>query len=447
MSNVALIVGTLILFAVVIVAYFMCDSSAEVLVVDTERVQRRQRSRLALMPDVKARTKSRLETQSIKMPPVAPMWWDKEEGAFMIQLIVGAGLVELVVDTGSSQLSAKGNGCMWTNCDSSDGNEVCETQACPCGTLPDGSKRKECTQFYYRPIGRALSPGQEGAGTKTRLTYGSQEDSVSHYMDRIAIPHVSVPCDALSVTVPTPNTMKPGPPLEIGEVVVHRVHHIQGESSSNLFGLACPPLDESKRSTEQGKSVVLEKLYKANPIVWSIVLRPRGGWWAMGALPCFDRVAYMPLQTPSSFHQYVTQFYVLKVVRFEVGPTKDSMLPVSSAKTPRYCVIDTGTTYTYGPLAFGAALDKLGYDERSWFVRLTLGDALHPVSILYSPKQMADPEFPNSSVLQVSEGRTLGNFDDIFPKNDVLLLGAYMMCNCYWEFDIARRRVGVQPLD
>lgn len=444
MSSVALVVGTLILVAVVIIAYFMSDSSAEVVVVKDETVVRRQRSRLARVPEVKGAVVKRAPGG---MPPVAPMWWDRDEGAFMIQLIVGAGPVELVVDTGSSQLSAKGNGCMWTNCETNGaGEEVCNTLACPCGTLPDGSKRKECSQFYYRPVGRALSPGQDGAGTKTRLTYGSQEDSVSHYMDRIAIPQMSVPCDSLATIVPTPNMAQHGPPLEVGEVVVHRVHHIQGESSSNLFGLACPPLDEKKRSTEQGSTVVLEKLYGSRPVVWSMVLRPQGGWWAMGSLPCFEQVAYMPLQSPASFHQYVTQFYILKVVRFEVGPTMDRLLPVSRSKTPQYCVIDTGTTYTYGPLSLGAALDKIGYDERSWFVRLTLGDALHPVSILYSPSQMADPDMEGSSVLQVSEGRTLGNFDEIFPKNNVLLLGAYMMCNCYWEFDVAQRRVGVQPL-
>jgi hypothetical protein len=376
------------------------------------------------------------------LPPIAPLWWDEEEGAYMIELVIGAGLVELVLDTGSSQLSVKGSGCEWTNCEGSS----CTTRSCPCGVGADGKERKDCSKHYYQPKGKVLRPGEGGAGTSTKLTYGSQEDTVTHYLDLVAIPHVSLTCAQLSQDVPA------GPSAdavasdshELGEVVVHRVSHIKGTSSSNLFGLARPPL-EGMASPEQGRHVVLEKLYGGYAPHWSIIFRPQGGWWAMGALPCFKNCQFMPLVDPPAFDQFLTHFYVVDVVSILAGPSLSSLKKLH--KAPRYAIIDTGTTYTYGSTRFGAALDKLGFDESNWFVQLQLGDKSQPVTITYSPEQMRDPDFPSSSVLQCTEGRTLDDYDEIFPKNvSVLLFGALMMRNCYWEFDLHRKRLGVQAI-
>ena len=57
-------------------------------------------------------TTSRIQTTTHleTLPPLAPMWWDANEGAYMVSLMVGAGMVELVLDTGSSQLGVKGEG-------------------------------------------------------------------------------------------------------------------------------------------------------------------------------------------------------------------------------------------------------------------------------------------------------------------------------------------------
>jgi Flp pilus assembly pilin Flp len=379
------------------------------------------------------------------LPPLAPLWWDDEEGAYMIELVIGAGLVELVLDTGSSQLSAKGSGCQWTNCE--DGGS-CSTRSCPCGFDKDGRERTDCSGHYYQPTGTALNPGEQGAGTSTQLTYGSQEDTVSHYMDAVGIPHVPLTCTDLAVQVPEgPRDQAVGNAddvFDLGNVVVHRVHQISGSSSSNLLGLARPAL-EGMGSAEQGKFVVLDKLYGGFAPHWSIILRPEGGWWAMGPLPCFKSVHYMPLVDPPAFNQFLTHFYVVDIHNMAVGPTPASLKKVRNA--PKYAIIDTGTTYTYASTRLGDVLDKMGFDEASWYIEFELGDRNDPVKITYSPEQMQDPDFPTASVLQCSAGRTLDDYDSIFPrKTNVLLFGAIMMRNCYWEFDLDKRRLGVQPL-
>ena len=69
------------------------------------------------------------------------------------------------------------------------------------------------------------------------------------------------------------------------------------------------------------------------------------------------------------------------------------------------------------------------------------------MEITYDSTQMKDPDFPSTSVLQCTEGRTLDDYDTIFPSNlNVMLFGALMMRNCYWDFDLNNMRVGVQPL-
>lgn len=379
------------------------------------------------------------------LPPLAPLWWDSNEGAYMIGLKIGAGHVELVLDTGSSNISAKGPGCKWTTCTPSagSGGEQCVTQECPCGLDLNGQPRKDCASYYYTPRGRFVRPGEEGANTQTRMTYGSQEDTVEHYMDSVSVPYAppNVTCANVATHVPSGPIHTNGQYGELTrhDVLVHRVTHTKGSSSSNLFGLAPPG---------RHGPVVLNALFDADkPIVWSLVLRPPGGWCALGALPCFSSVAYMPLIRTPAFDQFITQFYVVDLLYVEVGPTLNTMRRVSRAKTPRYCIPDTGTTYTYTAPRFGGALDRMGYDERTWFVRLALGDAQKPVVLTYSAESLKDPEHPSASVLQVSKGRTLDNFEQLFPNVDVMLLGAIMMQHCYWEFDVTGNRVGVQTLD
>jgi hypothetical protein len=141
---------------------------------------------------------------------------------------------------------------------------------------------------------------------------------------------------------------------------------------------------------------------------------------------------------------FVSRFYTVRLLTLRAGPTLNTMVAVSGA--PKYAVLDTGTTYTYGHVELGHALDKAGYDEQTWYIQLLLGERSRPVTLTYSPRQMADPEVPHASVLQVTRGRTLDSFHDLFGGNNVLLMGAYMMRDKYWEFDVGKNSVSVESV-
>ena len=380
-------------------------------------------------------------TQRMDLSRIAPMVWDDLEGAYMVTLMVGAGAVQLVLDTGSSQLSVKGAGCQWRSCTQAGG---CSVTACPCGLNDDGSARSDCSEHYYQPSGPRLAPGEAGAGTSTQMTYGSQTDTVQHYLDTIRVPQLS---SALTCPMLTraPSIRELGAPAvlndEIGvDLVVHRVSHIEGTSSSNLLGLARP----NGGSVEHGRDVVLDKLLDKQQ-VWSTLLFPEGGWLALGPLPCFPGHE-MPMERPAAFSNFLTSFYIVKVVGIQVGPSWSALARVKNA--PKFCVIDTGTTATYGSPALGAGMAAAGYVENQSVMRLQLGTGSSPVTLDYSAEQLRDPDYPGQSVLEVLPGRTLDDYTQIFPDRDggTLLLGAVMMRGCCWKFDLKRRKIGVADL-
>jgi hypothetical protein len=279
------------------------------------------------------------------------------------------------------------------------------------------------------------------------MKYGSQEDTVTHAVDRVTIPKVVVTCkQLLSGGAARFTRGRAGEESVSADMVIHKVHRIQGSSTSNMFGLARPELTGGGGGQGKQPVAVLDKLFDGTERkVWSLLLYQKTGWWALGRIPCFAP-SYVPLAQPRAFSQFVTKFYVLPVISIEAGPTVELMRPIAASKCPKYCVIDTGTTYTYGSERMGSSLDKLGYDERTWFVRFLLGEGKQVVELLFTPEQLRDPDIPGSSVLQCWTGRTLDGYDEMFSGANVLLWGAYMMRNMYWEFDVGGNRVGVARL-
>ncbi len=406
MDEAVVTIGFLVFFVLLVV----------IIVMSTRKdIQNKPRFTARLKPRSRLRTQEKGNNQ---MPPVVPIWWDDSEGAYMIKLQVGKGPIECVIDTGSNQLSAKGSSCQWTSCD----DDSCSTQSCPCGLDAKGRVRKDCTQLMYQPLG-------EHMGTGAVLTYGSQQDTVQHWQDDVNIPCIQLSCPELMSTIGHLG-MKADSYQSIQDIMVHLVTHIQGSSASNLFGLALPKDDDS----------LIHNLYPNGDMCWSLVLRNGGGWWAMGALPCFTNVQYIPLIDPPPFRSFVTQFYVVPLTSLWVGSNAGDMVQVQKG-VPKYCIIDTGTTLTYGSVKLGKALKQKGWEEKSSYIKLVLGQ----VEMTWSPKQLADPDDQDLSILQVTKGRTLDDFDNIFPFG-ALLLGVLMMRNCYWEFDCVHHRLGVMAL-
>ena len=382
---------------------------------------------------------ARISTNDPPIPPVAPLVWDQTEGAYMVVLTVGDNPVELVLDTGSSQLSVKGDGCRWRSCDGGD----CRVQACPCGVGPDGRAREDCSNHQYNPTGVRVAPGEHGTGTSTVMTYGSQVDTIEHYIDTVAlrVAPPGVTCeqlvrggrlrwdDAASSTLTAPRP-----------VVVHRVLHIDGTSSSNLLGLSRP----GGGGVEHGYTVVLDAILEKTQ-VWSLVFHGNSGWLVMGALPCVPGVNYVPLVQPAVFKNFLTSFYIVEIesVFAEVNGRMRAV-----RDPPRWCIVDTGTTSTYASTSFGKSLGVAGYVDGTSGLELRLRGKTNPVVLTYSAAQLLDPEYPGTTVVQAWPGRTLDDYDQIFPPSygGVLLLGALMMKDLYLEFDLAGGRLGVANL-
>lgn len=370
----------------------------------------------------------------------APLVWDTDEGGFMIRITIGASPLQLVFDTGSSQISVKGQQCKWTSCSENPvgGGEVCIVQDCP-------------VDAAYQPTGRSIEPGQFGAGTSTTLTYGSQEDTVSHFLDTVLVGKLrndASLCDVLFGRTPTAARQQHQQALH--NIVVHNVSAITGSSTSNLFGFARAPAPGTA-TTENGEFTLIEQIYGGvkgeRTHNWSLLLNNTNGWW-LSALPtqCFPPLQYVPMVLPKSFATFVTRFYVLPIQSFAVGPSFDKLKPVRTAEQPRYCVLDTGTTLTYGAPGLGAAMRQSGYVEGAGYVVMTLGSGAQTIKLTYTPEQLVDPEYAGTYLIQADPHNTLDDYYDIFNGEQVLLFGILMMTNKIWNFDMTRQQIGIANL-
>ena len=386
----------------------------------------------------------------------APLRWDSEEGAFMVGLGVGTSAVELVFDTGSSQVSVKGEGCRWTSCaDAEDNNdssaEVCVVQDCPLG----GN-----TSSYVPVTGTFVNPGERGAGTSVTLTYGSQEDTVRHYLDKVYLTKLppshtgNNACDML-LQPPSQTHARSLPKHAIDNIIVHNVTAIKGTSTSNLFGFARAPVNQAFQK-ENGEFALIEQLFGGvkgeSTHRWTLVLLAAFGWLLLSPPPtCFGMQPsnYVPLVTPRQFEDFVTHFYILPIVSLAVVVGEQARFQqVAPKDTPRFCIIDTGTTLTYGPPSLGAALRAQGYQAGVSGLRLVLGNAeSNRVALVYTAKELVDPEYPDTALLQVDPETTLPDYKQLFGDHGVLLFGVLMMTHMVWDFDMSRKRVGIKRIN
>ena len=387
----------------------------------------------------------------------APLRWDTDEGAFMISLGVGYNRMELVFDTGSSQVSVKGEGCQWTSCEetANDGEDVESTEVCVVQNCPLGGEDN-----VYKPTsGKYVQPGENGAGTSVVLTYGSQEDTVKHYVDTIYLTKLppshtgDAACDML-LTSPNLVHARSLPQHAIENIIVHNVTAIKGTSTSNLFGFSRAPINDAF-VTENGAFALIEQIFGGakgdTTHRWTLVLRAKYGWLLMGAPPlCFNfsPVDYVPLVTPTAFKDFVTHFYIIPILSFETGPSLDKLRKVARQVAPTHCIIDTGTTLTYGSPKLGPAMRALGYNEADGVVRITLGNNRHSGThtLTYTPDMLVDPEFPGTCLLQVDPATTMSDYNSIFNGENVLLFGILMMTHSVWDFDMPGQRVGIKRL-
>jgi hypothetical protein len=195
---------------------------------------------------------------------------------------------------------------------------------------------------------------------------------------------------------------------------------------------------------EAGNTVTLDALLPQGRRAWSVVLRPESGWFALGSLAaCFPHAHYAPLIWPREFSGFNTRFYVVALKSMLVGPRPGALRRVAKAHTPQYVVLDTGTTCTYSPPALGAAMRAAGWDANASMLSLECDAGL---TLTYEAQELRDPDDASRSVFNCEPDTTLEDFDDIFGGTSVILLGAVMMRNRYWEYDLENGRVGMQSL-
>lgn len=393
---------------------------------------------ISTIPTLSSRHVSQINSAALSSegdPLLVPVFWNNEEGAFIIEIKLGKNWVALVVDTGSSHISAKGVDCKWKQCD----GEICQETACPC------AGNRGCNGTQFEPSGPQVGIDLNGDGTVTSestLIYGSQQSSVTHYFESFEMYQLYLGCTDMVFETEFLNSRQLFKNLnpeglhlvKFGPTTVHLVNKIQGTSTSNIFGLA--------RGAEAGETVLLHSVFGKRPPLWSMVTTSeRSGWIAFGALRCFGDPTYVPLVLPQEFKTFATQFYIVPVIAVYVNDRK-----VENNGTPRFIIADTGTTNSYGSTRFGSALGAVDWNEGISTVSFVVGDDNHICVLKYEPKDYYDPDGYYASSINVTKSRTLDNFDEMFNGVNVFLMGVRLMNNIYWEYDIANNRLGIIQL-
>ena len=322
------------------------------------------------------------------MPPICRLWWNRNEGAMMIMLKVGLNLVSLVLDTGSSVLSVKSSDCNFIECN---GKTCDKSKKCPCGDV-DGKTISDCGNHVYKPtkLGKKIKAGESGTSHNTHLQYGSQEDTIRHYMDTVSVPYIDVTCQ--DVIDPQYKKIASSDKfIDIGDnIIIHSVYQIKGASSSNLFGLSRP--------AKKGENVLLDSLFGKKNMIFSLVIRSWGGFFSLGPLPCFSNLQYVRLLQPVLFKNFVTKFYIIQLSKMFIGPDINNLTQVIN-NVPKYCLIDTGTTLSYASSKLGLELKKNGYNANTDYMQLHVGSSKNPVILTYSSNDLKDPDYPSLTVL------------------------------------------------
>ena len=368
-------------------------------------------------PSARPAHPAHLASSRTAAPLTVPLYWEAEEAAYMLDVKVGANWVPMVFDTGSSHMSAKGSDCVWSRCD------TCPTRACPCGA-PD------CDKHVFKPSSGA---GSEGTSNGTSvMRYGSQETEVTPHSEAFHLYQLSLPCQTMQqlrfrhTTDVLRQVGGGGVQLSsFGPTQVYRIHRITGNSSSNIFGM-------SQTNGHGGDNVLMSLMAGSGHNVWSFFGDGQQGWFTLGASPCFPQPTYVPLKSPAALSNFTSKFYIL--------PCKGVFVHGARVpKSPKYLLVDTGTTDTYASVEFGKALQGAGYRDGHTGVRLELPG----VSLTYTAAQLRDPAGITPTVLHASPGRTVDSLGSKFAGKRVMLVGVHMMHRIYWEFDLRNQRVGI----
>lgn len=350
-----------------------------------------------------------------QLPLTVPMTWDEEEGGYMITISIGGSWIELVFDSGSSHISAKGMDCVWKQCDD---NLNCTLTSCP-----------KTSSFV--PRGPQVSVNKQNISL---LEYGSQKSEVTHHVETFSMLNLRPNCadfirvgNFTTVQEFLQNLYPAGTPMsEFGPTLLFNIFSIEGSTTSNIFGIA--------QDNEGKKQSVLDAFFPddgKHARVWSIACKPSHALFSLGALRCYGTPKFVPLLLPSSFKKFLTLFYTVKLRDIVVvnGAEKKN---VRSNALPKFVVLDTGTTFTYCNNSLINGLAKAGYTKDKSGIDLVLGSALNSVTLHYDPPQLKN-----------AFSTELPDLDVMFNNTPVLLLGVEQMFNFYFEYNLTEQMLGI----
>jgi hypothetical protein len=347
-----------------------------------------------------------------QVPLTVPLTWDTEEGAYMISISIGDSWIELVFDSGSSHISAKGLNCQWKQCD----GDTCTTKSCP-----------KTSSFV--PRGPQVSLDRKNS---TLLEYGSQKSEVTHHVELFSLMDLHPNCaDFIRAGnfKSVQDFLKPLysnsiPMVEFGPTLLYNVFSIEGSTTSNIFGIA--------QDNEGKNQSVLDSFFPKDAVhsrVWSLACKPSHGLFSLGALRCYGTPKFVPLLVPYAFRKFLTLFYTVKLRNINVikGGKR-----IRVKSPPRFVVLDTGTTFTYCNKSLGANLLKAGFEKGVTGVELVIGSSLNSLTMTYPANQLQ-----NAFLTELDE------LDDMFNNTPILLLGIEQMFNFYFEYNLSEQMLGI----
>lgn len=326
---------------------------------------------------------------------VIPIRYSNVDAGFVVSAQVGESILDLVLDSGSANVSVASAECVASN---------------QCG--PNATAG-------YDPN---LSSTSIDLRSEDTLNYASLEVKAKKFMDTI---HFFASADGLDDLCERRHWSKNRPTtrMQLTDTLVASASSMDG-THSNILGLM------------QG-SGFLDHMFGQTGMrpQWGIVCHQKSPWFVIGSIediPCVPKknILWLPLSTRFRY----MGAYVLDLTGIRVNGE-------SIVDGPQFVIVDTGTAESYWSPA--ACRGRWNPDE------IERGSA---PTIEFDFKTMDNlgwrMTWTRDHYMEGSRSTLHGdnpNIGRLFPSERVMILGIAHMMGLYWHFDLEKRRVGVCP--
>lgn len=328
---------------------------------------------------------------------IVPIRYSEEDSGFVVPAQVGSTVMDLVLDSGSSNVSVASADCVASN---------------QCGDVSIG----------YDP---EKSEAAVDLKTEDTLNYASLEVKAKKFLDTLVFFAASDGLELLCAKRShrkSDDTIK----LQLTDTLVASATSMDG-THSNIIGLM------------QG-SGFLDHMFSQTGMrpQWGIVCNQRSPWFVIGSIEEIDcvpkkNILWMPM---SKRFRYMGA-YVLDVEEIMLNGE-----PMNPKDGPLHVIVDTGTAESYwSPASCMGAWSPSLIDEKGQYPTIEyqfktadgLGWRMTMSPDHYMVHGRSNLHGTNSNVAR------------LFPTERVMILGIAHMMGLYWHFDLEGNRVGVCP--